>query len=517
MASGPSVLEGNRFAELNQLTSPLKKRQKKSINPSSVLSFDIPSHSNSKNPKFIIITPTDPKQPLTSVSVFLLKKAIDAISTSYEYITQLRDGNLLILVKSQQVANLFLSKKNLSNLCPVSISLHSHLNSSKGTVFAPCLNNLPEKEIVEEMSDQGVTEVYKFKKTEKRIIEGKEQNVEIPSGLVLFTFDLFRPPTSLDVGWYKLKVEEYFPNPMRCKKCQLLGHTMKRCTRTATCVTCNLPPHPSENCTRTFCANCADNHPASSKNCQRFIQAKEILKIKTLKKCSLAEAKQIYDKQNPTPSPALSYSSITANGTQPIPSSSSNLSPSTSSLAPTQTKSINTKQEKRDKSSLLNKSINKTEKPSEIPPTSSEYNSKHTTKPTSSIPSSLPTPSLPSRSKTLSNDNSRLSVTQSTSKNTDSLISNLNSHSNVNNASNIFSINSVETNTLSSNFNSHSNLSSQLNLPNPIKLPNNTSNQQLITNKTMHSTETASPMSIDHISQHYDKISENDDDDDGDI
>lgn len=259
MASGPNVLSGNRFTVLDEPTDPPKKRPKTNTNSPTALSFDTPSHSNSKNPKFIIISPTDPKQLLTSVSVFLLKKAIDAISTSYEYITQLRDGNLLILVKSQRVANLFLSKKTLSNLCPVSISLHSQLNSSKGTVYAPCLNILPEKEIIEEMRDQGVTDVYKFKKIEKRDVAGIVKDVEVPSGLVLFTFDLFRPPTTLNVGWYKLKVEEYFPNPMRCKKCQLLGHTIKRCTRSETCVTCNLPPHPSGNCTRTLCANCVDN------------------------------------------------------------------------------------------------------------------------------------------------------------------------------------------------------------------------------------------------------------------
>ena len=147
---------------------------------------------STNNPKFIIVAPASEDKPLSSFSVFLLKKAIDSISTSYESITQLRDGNLLILVKSQKIAELFLSKKKFSNLCPITVSFHTNLNTSKGTAYAPCLINVPELEIIEEMKTQGVSDVFKFKK----LADGNLR----ATGLVLFTFDLFRPPTSLNIG-----------------------------------------------------------------------------------------------------------------------------------------------------------------------------------------------------------------------------------------------------------------------------------------------------------------------------
>lgn len=81
--------------------------------------YALPTHSISSNPKFIVISPSIEEKPLTSFRVFLLKKAIDNISTAYEYITQLRDGNLLILVKSIPI-----QKDSLQSLPNLGISSH---------------------------------------------------------------------------------------------------------------------------------------------------------------------------------------------------------------------------------------------------------------------------------------------------------------------------------------------------------------------------------------------------------
>lgn len=115
-----------------------------------------------------------------------------------------------MLVKSQKIADLFKSKKSLSNICPIKVSLHNALNSSKGTVYAPCLIHVPEEEIISEMRPQGVTEVFKFKKK-------NQEGSQCATGVVLLTFDRFRPPSSVNIGWYNVKVREYFPNPMRCR------------------------------------------------------------------------------------------------------------------------------------------------------------------------------------------------------------------------------------------------------------------------------------------------------------
>ncbi|XP_055913736.1 uncharacterized protein LOC129947256 [Eupeodes corollae] len=294
---------GNRFKGLSPDTPlhspPLKSPPTK--RPKHLTNFEqfpeLPAPTNFKNPKFIVISSSDENKPLSNVSVFFLKKAIDAISKEYESITQLRDGNILILAKNKKVAEKFLVLTNLANQCPISVKYHDRLNSSKGIVFAPFLINVPENEIVSEMSTQGVIEVFKFMKN----IEGKQR----PTGLMLFTFDLYQAPTSVEIGFYKENVKEYIPNPMRCRKCQILGHTIKRCTKVEMCATCNLQVHENApvSCTRVMCANCPPNaepHPSSSTKCPKYIKNKDILTIKTRKKCSMAEARRLYYHNNPT-------------------------------------------------------------------------------------------------------------------------------------------------------------------------------------------------------------------------
>ncbi|XP_055918313.1 uncharacterized protein LOC129950395 [Eupeodes corollae] len=329
MAPGPTVLSGNKFAVLEKAPQSLPesnvRKRKKNNNPTYIeLDKTVQINSTLPDPKFIVISSSDEKKPLSSISVFLLKKAIDGISTAYESITELRDGSLLLLAKSAKIANLFLSKKHLANLCPISVKLQSNLNSCKGTAYAKCLINVPEEEIISEMKCQGVTEVYKFKKT-------TPDNKQEATGLILFTFDRFRPPSTVDIGWHKAKIEEYFPNPMRCRKCQLLGHTTKRCSSSEICQNCNLAPHQPENCTRISCANCAEEHPSSSKLCKEYIKAKEILKIKTINKCSMADAKKIYKEKNPIQFFSTTYSSVLQNS-----STSSKQNTTTGSTPPPQ-------------------------------------------------------------------------------------------------------------------------------------------------------------------------------------
>lgn len=273
--------------------SSLEPRAKK--NKNCVDEFPaLPQQQNTKNPRFIVISAKDPqKTPLSTVSIFILRKSIDSISTYYENISFLRDGSILILVKNQQIADRFLKIRNLANQIPVIVSLHKQLNSSKGIVYAPWLITVSEAEIVAEMKDQGVSEVYKFS---KKIDTNKYQH----TGLMLFTFDLYQAPQTVEIGWYKAKVKEYIPSPMRCRNCQLLGHTTKRCSKDQKiCEHCNSPFHEPSICSRIMCANCLDKHSASSKTCPKYLQNKNILIIKTQKKCSMAEAKRAYNQQNP--------------------------------------------------------------------------------------------------------------------------------------------------------------------------------------------------------------------------
>ena len=301
MPPGPSNLGDNRFADF--ATSPTRKKKKQS---SKIFeSFPELPKTKLQNPKYIVIACNEDKISMKDFSCFAIQRSLHVISKEIISISELRDGNLLLLVKDKVIAKKFLLTKELAGLCKIECTLHRSLNYTKGTIFAPCLNNVADDEIVSELASQSVVSVYKFTK----LVDGKQ----IPSGVVLLSFDLYILPEKIDVSWYPAKVREYIPNPMRCKNCQLLGHTTKRCNNPTACVNCYLPPHPElQSCTRTFCANCAENHPASSRVCKKFTQQKEILTIKTQKKCSMREAKQIHKIQSPSPNIIHSYSSATA-------------------------------------------------------------------------------------------------------------------------------------------------------------------------------------------------------------
>lgn len=288
----PDKFSSNRFSVLGDYIECRPKKQKLTDYPD----LPIPQSSNNNNngnPKYVVISSTDPKKPLSTLSPFAIKKGIECISTEYTSITSLRDGNLLILMRNTRAADKLIKAKSLANLCPISCKFHDTLNFVKGVIYAPCLINVPEQEIVQEMKSQGVTSVYKFTKP------GEDGNSRIPSGKIILTFDLYRLPSSVDVAWYKCKVDHYIPNPMRCKNCQKLGHTKNRCNGNTTCPTCSLPPHNPEKCTRTLCTNCSGEHSSADNNCPRYIQLKEILKIKTRNYCSLSEARRKYRENNP--------------------------------------------------------------------------------------------------------------------------------------------------------------------------------------------------------------------------
>lgn len=290
MAPGPpDKFSNNRYHLLGDLTDNPKKKQRPNDFP------DLPPQKNNhfNNPKYVLISSDDPKISFTSLSPFAVKKGIESISTEINSITSLRDGNLLILTKNQRVADKFLKTRALSNLCKIKCKLHDSLNSVKGVIYAPCLKDVKETEIVEEMKIQGVTEVYKFTKL------NEDMKTRSATGKMVLTFDLYRLPSIVDVAWYKCKVDHYIPNPMMCKNCQRLGHTNKRCKGEATCPQCSLPPHDKEKCTRTLCTNCSGDHSSTDKSCPRYIQMKEILKIKTKEYCSLGEARRKYKETNP--------------------------------------------------------------------------------------------------------------------------------------------------------------------------------------------------------------------------
>ena len=147
MAPGPPLLGDNRFALLAD--SPKSKRKRKT--PFDNTNFPGLPVVQDSDPKFVVISPKNVMKPLNQFSCSGIKQGLEPISKVFRVINELRDGSLLILTKNKEIPLKFIRAKSLHGVCGITAKYHLNLNSSKGTVYAPCLNDVPEDEIVAEL------------------------------------------------------------------------------------------------------------------------------------------------------------------------------------------------------------------------------------------------------------------------------------------------------------------------------------------------------------------------------
>ena len=229
-------------------------------------------------PKFIVLKPTYPEQPLTKLSPFAVEKSILGRYGTVKQVKKLKDGSLLIEVTKNIQSRLLLETQTFLGI-EVDAEAHRSLNISKGVIrdYHQDLRDMTEEEIKNELSSQGVTQVSRF------IL--KKEGKEIKTNTLFITFDRHTPPEKLKIGYYIVNVQPYIPNPLRCFQCQKFGHSKKWCKNNQACWKCGSEGHDGSECTSetTCCLNCKGDHYASSKSCPIWIQEKEIQRVKTEK------------------------------------------------------------------------------------------------------------------------------------------------------------------------------------------------------------------------------------------
>ncbi|GFT97633.1 uncharacterized protein TNCV_2024511 [Trichonephila clavipes] len=161
-----------------------------------------------------------------------------------------------------------LNFEDLWTNCPLTVSPHKSLNSSRGVIISePDLICTPETEILEEFSGQGV----------------------------------------IQAGYLNCQIRPYIPNPLRCFKCQRFGHSHTACRGQLTCSRCATVGHPSTDCTlEPRCVNCSQSHPSDSKLCSKWKTEKEIQIIKTNRNLTYLEARKLI-----APQLSQSYAQVT--------------------------------------------------------------------------------------------------------------------------------------------------------------------------------------------------------------
>ena len=158
-----------------------------------------------------------------------------------------RSNQLLVEISNKSHAENLLRTTLFHNL-KVRVLPHTSLNSSKGVIRCSDLRNSSEEEILEGTRSQVVTAIKRFKI--KRNGQLKDTNI--------FGFTFYTPalPKTVKVAYFRVSVEIYIPNPLRCHNCQKYGHHENRCTKDPLCANCGEPANHTEQSCRNESVNC---------------------------------------------------------------------------------------------------------------------------------------------------------------------------------------------------------------------------------------------------------------------
>ena len=202
-------------------------------------------------PRYLVISRTEEGKKFISVSPFTIQKGLDKIAGPVKSCTRSRNGTLLVEAHSPIQAAKIL-KSNMLASYPVRVELHRTLNSSRGVVNTRALDGLSNEEIQENLTEQGVTNVYR--------VQRKEGGEFKPTRTLFLTFDRVDLPQRIRAGYESIEVRPFIPNPLKCLKCHHFGHTSELCNREATCSNCGEVLHDGACTSSPSCVNCSGEH-----------------------------------------------------------------------------------------------------------------------------------------------------------------------------------------------------------------------------------------------------------------
>ncbi|MEL6805241.1 MAG: hypothetical protein AAFO91_15830, partial [Bacteroidota bacterium] len=222
----------------------------------------------------------------TDIDVLGVDQDLKAKIGTPEEIKKHNRDTLMIKIKTRQQAESLASIRKLASY-NVNIMEHNQMNQSKGTVYSEAMSKTTIDRLMDALADQNVVVIERMKTwINHELVDTHRYNL---------TFNQPEIPRTISLtNWHHELVEIFIPKPMRCTKCQRLGHTHKRCrSEQARCVQCGLEGHQMSQCENVpKCVNCGEAHRSSSNKCPVYAFKSEVLATQAKRKCTFREAEE---------------------------------------------------------------------------------------------------------------------------------------------------------------------------------------------------------------------------------
>jgi hypothetical protein len=126
-----------------------------------------------------------------------------------------------------------------------------------------------------------------------------------PSATLKITFHGQNLPNKVKIGYVSYSVRPFVAPPLRCYRCQRLGHLAEGCNSPRRCLLC-AGPHEHSVCTsaKKRCANCNGAHAANSLECPYIAKAIAVEKLRATGRTYAQAVKEVDSLQQQTPNGA---------------------------------------------------------------------------------------------------------------------------------------------------------------------------------------------------------------------
>jgi hypothetical protein len=249
--------------------------------------------NKTQNGMYVSIETINYDKKAAALPVVMMKKFIEQYFPGTKEMTKTRDGRVIILTRDETVAQrAILNAKRFYEMCDIEVKPMDSMNSTTGTIFDRDLLTATVEEIRAELSIHKVTKVER--------IERKVGDQMVPSGLHIITFACRELPETVTAFFMRIRVQQYYPNPMRCIRCCKYGHTKNWCgSKEEYCKECGQLRH-ANTCEKKKCRNCPEDdakneHGSFDPKCPVRLDEIKIIRMKVDCGISLAMARKKFE------------------------------------------------------------------------------------------------------------------------------------------------------------------------------------------------------------------------------